>query len=87
MFGEVTGCSEIGIKCFVDNKSLVDAVHSSTLIEDRRLRIDMAVLRNMLDVQDINDIIWVNSSHQLANCLTKRGASAETLRRAVSSSC
>ena len=32
------------MKCFVDNKSLVESVHSTKAIEDKKLRIDMAVL-------------------------------------------
>ena len=68
------------IDCFVDNKSLCDAIYSSNAIEDRRLRIDVAVLRNMLGSKEIRKVSWVPSSEQLANCLTKRGASTQQLK-------
>ena len=41
---EVTKLKDVPIHCFVDNKSLVDALSSSKQVEDRRLRVDIAVL-------------------------------------------
>lgn len=81
---EVSGCAKLKIKCFVDNKSLVDALHSCKSVEDKRLRIDIAVLRDMLEQGEIDEIFWVESGQQLADCLTKKGASTERLRAAVS---
>ena len=75
---------EFKIHCIVDNKSLYDAVYSSNVIEDRRLRIDLAVLRNMLENGEIHRVSWVATSQQLADCLTKRGASTQQLRAAFS---
>ena len=74
----------IKIRCVIDNKSLFDALYSSKSIEDRRLRIDIAVLRDMIDRAEISDVSWVGTSLQLADCLTKRGASTQRLRAAVS---
>ncbi|KAK3875457.1 hypothetical protein Pcinc_019669 [Petrolisthes cinctipes] len=37
---ELSGSGKFKIKCFADNKSLVDALYSSRSVEDRRLRID-----------------------------------------------
>ena len=71
------------IKGFVDNKSLVDALASSKQVEDRRLRIDIAVLDDMLAKKEINCVKWVDTCNQLADCLTKRGASTEKLRAAL----
>ncbi|XP_018008572.1 uncharacterized protein LOC108666247 [Hyalella azteca] len=71
------------VKCFVDNRSLVDAVHSTKAIEDKHLRINMAVLRDMLSKRDIQSITWVRSSLQLANVLTKIGACPKPLLSAI----
>lgn len=68
----------------MDNKSLVDALHSCKNVDDRRLRIDIAVLRDMLERGEIGEVSWVDTSQQLADCLTKKGASTERLRAAVS---
>ena len=61
------------IKCYVDNKSLCEAVHSSTNVEDKMLRISMAALRDLLQSRVIHSVSWVKSAHQLANVLTKKG--------------
>ena len=71
----------IKIDCYVDNKSLVDALYSSRNVDDRRLRIDIAVLQDMIERNEINSVSWVDAFYQLADCLTKRGASTVRLRR------
>ena len=80
---ELTGV-KINFYCKVDNKSLVDATYSSKSVDDRRLRIDVAVLRNMLENKEIEDISWICSNLQLADSLTKRGACTQRLRAALS---
>ena len=80
---EITG-QDIPVSCFVDNKSLVDSVYSSKNVESKRLRIDIAVIRNMLTDKEIQNIYWIPTFSQLANCLTKRGANADQLRAAIS---
>ena len=81
---EICRCGLVPIKCYTDNKSLLDTLNSNKNVDDRRLRIDLAVLQDMLHKGEINHVSWVDTSHQLANCLTKRGASAEQLRAAIS---
>ena len=77
--------SSIEIHSKVNNKSLVDAIYSSKNIEDRRLRISIAVIKDMLKNSELSGISWVASAMQLADCLTKRGASTDRLYTAVSS--
>ena len=81
---ELCNCENVPINCHVDNKSLIDALNSKKNVEDKRLRIDLAVLEDMLLQKEINSVSWVNTSNQLADCLTKRGASAQQLRAAIS---
>lgn len=83
ILSEIADCGRMKIRCYVDNRGLVDSLQSDKGIEDRRLRIDIAVLRDMLDKGELEDVSWVDTKSQLADCLTKRGASAETLREAV----
>lgn len=80
---EISDCGSLKIRCYTDNKSLVNALHSCRSVEDKRLRIDIAVLRDMLEHGEIAEVAWVDSSAQLADCLTKKGASTERLRAAV----
>ena len=76
VISDLLNCVNLKIQCFVDNKSLVDALHSSHRVEDKRLRIDVAVLQDMLSREEVTSVKWVNTEDQLANCLTKRGASS-----------
>ena len=64
---------------FCDNKNLVNAVHSSTNLEDKRLLIDVSILRDMLERHELTNFVWVSTEHQLANALTKQGASCKFL--------
>lgn len=45
---EISGCESLKIRCYTDNKSMVNALHSCRSVEDKRLRIDTAVLRDVL---------------------------------------
>ena len=81
-------CQAINVSCpvvgyFVDNRSLVEAVHSTKNVEDKMLRINMSVLRDMLDQGDISSVEWVQSTKQLANPLTKKGANAADLLQSL----
>ena len=64
---------------YCDNQNLVKAVHSSTNLEDKRLIIDISILRDMLEQNELTHLKWVPTEHQLANSLTKQGASNKLL--------
>ena len=63
----------VPIVCCTDNSSLYDAVHSSTQVQDKRLRIEIAILREMLNKCEIKRVAWVESGKQIADSLTKKG--------------
>ena len=71
---------------FCDNKNLVKAAHSSTNIEDKRLIIDVSILRDLLERKELTEFIWVPTEDQLANALTKQGASDKLLLRVFNES-
>lgn len=64
----------ISIECYVDNHSLWDNIHSTKNVSEKRLRIDLAGIKQMLERKEVSAIRWVDASHQLSDCLTKRGA-------------
>ena len=74
---------EIPVKCFVDNKSLVDALRSMKKVDDKYLRINIACLKEMLERGDISSVEWVETKRQIANCLTKKEASPFSLTEAI----
>ena len=74
---------KLKIVCKVDNKSLVDAIYSSKNVEDRRLRVDIAVIKDMVERHELQEVIWVSTKLQLADSLTKRGACSKQLCAAL----
>ena len=49
------------------------------MVEDPRLRLDIACLRECLEKGEISALKRVESKDMIANCLTKRGASPKAL--------
>ena len=80
----VTSHTKLKVFCYVDNKSLVDSLNSIKRVDDKRLRIDLAVIENMVISGEISKVSWIPSKQQLADCLTKRGVSTECLRSTIS---
>ena len=61
------------IFCKTDSSCLYDLVHSSTQILDKRLRIEMAISREMIERKEIAEIFWSPIDVQIADSLTKKG--------------
>ena len=61
-----------------DNKSLEQAVHSTSVPSDRKIFATVATIRKMEEEDNIK-IKWIPSAKQWANPLTKFGASSEGL--------
>ena len=91
---EITGCrfskekevivdGKFPITIRTDNRSLEQSVKSTNSLEDKRLEMDVAIIREMLDKKELAKVEWVPTTHQLADCLTKRGASSEKLLDAL----
>ena len=57
----------------MNNKSLHDALRSQIYVSDKRLRIDIGALKEMLHKKEIDNIHWVERECQLADSLTKIG--------------
>ena len=75
------------IKDKVSNtKSLVDAVYTTKTLNltEKQLKVDNCVLREMIEKEEISAILWVESDKQLADALTKCGASNKLLLHALS---
>ena len=70
----------IPITAYTDNKSLYDALKSSKFVIDRRLRIDIGALRELVARRNVKEIAWIDNTKQLADALTKRGSSTDKLK-------
>ena len=73
------------VQCYTDNRSLTDTLVTTKVISDRRLRVDVARLREMISEKEIC-VTWVDGKNQVADALTKRGASSESLIEVLNSS-
>ena len=66
------------IECITDNRSVTEFLKTSHVIQDTRLRVDVARIREMLKLKEIS-VKWVKNDFQLADPLTKAGASSSKL--------
>ena len=79
---EMLGLDSFPIMCVVDSKSLADAVHTSTTLEDHRVYIDICALREMVEQGEVT-VKHVKSGNQLADCFTKGTSSPEKLLQVI----
>ena len=54
-------------------------MNSVTPVEDKRLRIEMPMLQESMARKELSNIYLVPSKNNVANALTKQGASCKTL--------
>ena len=78
---EGDGGVNIPIKVYTDSKNLHKAANTSALVEDSKLRLDLAILKESILSNDIEEFIHVEGRKMLADCLTKKGASSKLLMR------
>ena len=71
--------ANIPIEIFTDSRNLHKSVLSTTLADNARLRTDLAKLKQSLKDGETTNFILVKGDAMIADCLTKRGASAEDL--------
>ena len=77
---------DLEIHCHTDNQSLVDSLHSSTNVkEDKRLVLDVCSLKEMMERKELHSVKWVSKNGQIADAMTKSGASPLALQRVVCS--
>ena len=69
----------IPIDAIIYNKSVVEALHSTKIVSDKRLNIDISAIKQSLQSTEICSARWCPGSLQLANSLTKRGALSHIL--------
>ena len=70
------------IELRTDSKSLKEHLDTTKIIQDPRLRVDTARLREMVDIGEVV-ITWVPTEMMLADCLTKKDASSDLLRQVL----
>ena len=79
LYCKPNGYKIIKIECFSGNQQLYDSVYSIRPIQDKRLRTEIALLREVINKKKITKIDFIENKYQIADCLTKYGASSEKL--------
>ena len=69
----------IPVVLYTDSKNLYESVHSSGLVDDAWLIIDISIIKDALSDGTISCLKRVLGEDMIANCLTKNGASGATL--------
>ena len=65
---------------------MIQHLESTRVIQDPRLRVDIARLREMVELGEA-EIKWVCGKKQLADCLTKKTASKDHLVKVLVNGC
>lgn len=88
LFSELTtgsaGLNALPLICVTDNHSLFDALKSTKQVTEKRLRLDISSIKELIQNKTIKEVLWSDTKAQLADCLTKKGASALMLLKALS---
>ena len=69
---------QLPVTCVTDNLSLYQSGHTTNNLLDDRLKIDIAIIREMVSKNEIT-LEWVPGSDQVSDVLTKKGASNKKL--------
>ena len=78
---EMLNCApkNIRIEAFTDNDDCHKAIYSSKQMLKGRMLIDMGVIKDMVDTREVESVQWIDKNYQLADALTKTGASTKSL--------
>ena len=66
--------AQLPVRGYTDSKSLWESVHNTRQCEEKLLRNTIASLKQLLSEGMVNDIEWVPTKQQLADCMTKKGS-------------
>ena len=85
LVAEMLGIEEkqIPVEAVVDNKSCIDAIYSTSLVEDKRLRREISSIQELLQTCEIKSVKWVPGKKQLCDVLTKTGANSLKLLQVI----
>ena len=71
------------VTLFTDNKSLYDTIKSSKYVQNKRLGIDVAAVKESISRNEIENVEWINTKQQLPYPLTKSGAKRKSLLNTI----
>ena len=82
ILGEMVGGGKRHIMIKTDSKTLEEGLKSSTGTKSRRLRIDIAAIRQMIERGEV-EIEWISKKDQIADVFTKPGIRKRAVRNYI----
>ncbi len=79
LWKEVVGGRKIDIRVRTDSKTLTKAIKSTTGVSSKRLKIDIAAIKETIERGEVTEVEWVKGKEQVADVLTKRGVSEDIM--------
>ena len=77
------GKIQLKIKAITDNKSARDAIYSEKSNDQKRLRAEIAAIKEMIETEQVREIKWVAGEFMLADILTKKGVKRHSLMSVI----
>ncbi|VDI49486.1 Hypothetical predicted protein [Mytilus galloprovincialis] len=69
------------VDCFVDKKDLYHPIYSDKPVGEKRLRVEINAIKQLLQGGELKEVKWIQTNEQIANVLTKHGASGQDILR------
>ena len=82
LWEELVNGEKLEVVIKTDSKTLVKAIKSNTGVSSKRLKIDVAAIKECLEQEEVKEIEWISGKYQTADELTK-GVSEENIRKYV----
>ena len=76
--------NQIVVEAFTDNKGLWDNLHNTRQCDEKLLRNSIALIKEMMEKNEVKSVNWVETSRMLADILTKKGGNGSWIRDVVS---
>ena len=73
------GRIDLVIRAITDNKSARDAIYSESVVEERMLRPEIAIIKDMIEEERVLEVRWIEGKDMLADLLTKKGVKSDPL--------
>ena len=77
---------QIPVEALTDSKLLWESLHNTRQCEEKLLRNSIAGIKELMDLKMVEDVYWVPTHKQLADCMTKRGKNSDWLLKVARNS-
>ena len=72
---------QIPVIAFTDSKSLWESLHNTRQCEEKLLRNSIAAMKELIALNMMDDVLWVPTQKQLADCMTKHANNSDWLMK------